>query len=84
MRAACVAGATTRAYSSLIEIFPRVNGVGPPVGHAGMMMYMQASFLGLPYVMLPVDSYSSAGDVDVPLELLRSAVIVALNATQTQ
>ena len=27
--------------SALVELFPRLNGQGPPVGHAAMMMYMQ-------------------------------------------
>lgn len=67
--------------SAAVELFPRLNGEGPPVGHPAMMMYLQASFVGLHYHMLPVDSYSAVADIAVPLEQLRGVMELALRAT---
>ncbi len=52
----------------VIELFPLAFGIKPPVGHAGMMMFMQSAFLEQSYYMLPVFSPYANGDFDAPVE----------------
>lgn len=66
--------------SAVVELFPLVNGIRPPLGHPGMMMYMQSSFLEQDYFMLPVTTTSQEGDMTVPIDELRDVLTAALGA----
>jgi len=63
----------------VLELFPLVNGIKPPLGHPGMMMYMQAMFLRQQYWMLPVTTRSHLGDMNVPLDQFSRILQTALN-----
>lgn len=64
--------------SAVIELFPLVNGVKPPVAHPAMMMYMQSTYLEQDYYMLPVYTTDSGGDMTVPIDELEEILAKAM------
>lgn len=64
--------------SFVVELFPLVDGIRPPLGHPGMMYYMQASFLEHDYWMLPIVTNSPDGNMDAPLDELCEILVGAL------
>lgn len=64
--------------TTVIELFPLAFGIKPPVGHAGMMMYMQSTFLEQDYWMLPCMSMQANGDFDAPISDVTGIINEAL------
>jgi hypothetical protein len=57
--------------AAVVELFPLVHGIDPPLGHPGMMFYMQSTFLRHEYWMLPIVVPDKSGDMHVPLDEFR-------------
>lgn len=64
--------------TTVIELMPLVNGYHPPLRHAGMMFYTQASMLEQDYWLLPITTELSVGDFHVPLDQLCEVLMATL------
>jgi hypothetical protein len=51
--------------SLVVELFPLVGGLRPPLGHPGYMMYMQSAMLEHEYWMVPVNTNEADGDFQI-------------------